>query len=56
MAKYQITSIITVEGNNIHSKADAKRELQVMLDEYASNNSSDFADITISIQNIAREI
>ena len=51
MAKYQITAIITVD-----SKADAKRELQVMLDDYADNNSSDFADITIHIQNIAREI
>jgi hypothetical protein len=55
MARYQITSIITVDGDNIHSKADAKREVQVMLNDYEDNNGSSAANITIYIQKIARE-
>ena len=55
MATFQVKATITVEGDNVRSKADVKRELQVMLDDYFDNNSTDYADIVISIENIVKE-
>jgi hypothetical protein len=48
MATFTITAIITVEG--AQSRKDAFSELQVMLDDYADNNSENGKEISIHIK------
>ena len=55
MSTYKILAVITIEGGRIRSKKDAVNELQVMIDDYADNNSESGAEIEISIENITKE-
>lgn len=54
MAKYKIESVIYIEGDHIETDKDALNELQIMVDDYDSNNPY-CADIIIHWDKIIRE-
>lgn len=55
MSKYKVLAVLTIDGRRIRSTKSAINELQVMLDDYADNNSESGAEIEISIKTIQKD-